>query len=232
VPSHLKDTFTEFCASISGAERIDALLIPPYASDRADVFFANRRVICEIKALETDTNDKIVRLLNKEGISLPEGQHVLTEVVKGHPSASSLERKAFAAVTAPVSRALEKANSQIRDTKTIFGIDDADGIVVFLHGSVHVLTPDVILARVRQRLRKRHETTRSGPAHDQITWVILFSELHAVKLYDGLVAPIIPLRNAEVPEKFGSGAIVDHLIAGWADWNRRPMQVVHASALR
>ena len=51
----MPEAFYRFCDSLPGAERIDFLELPGSGLRKADYFFRNRTVICEIKTLETET---------------------------------------------------------------------------------------------------------------------------------------------------------------------------------
>lgn len=224
-----KERFYDFCNSYPGCERIDHLKVPPDAPERADYFLNDRRVIVEVKSLETDPNDKLAKFLIKSGVALREGTSVLSEVCKGHPD-PKLEDKAWSVFTSSIARDMEKANSQIRETKQIFGVDEADGVLVIFHGKVESFNPDIILARVRQRLRKRN--TNGGWAHDQLTHIVLVSEMHGLKVTDGSVAAaIIPLPNHGAVEKFGGRALIARLFDDWAKHLGRRNRTIPASAL-
>jgi hypothetical protein len=225
----MPSAFYRFCDSLPGAERIDSLESPGSGVRKADYFFRNRTVICEIKTLETETNDKLLPILREAGVSLVQGEFELTQLLKGRSDADVLYWKCINAITSGVKQGMDTANRQIRDTKKAFGISEADGLWIVLHPKVHVLNPDVILTRIRRRLNKRNGT---GPAYDQITWIVLFSEIHKLKLQDGtLLSAIIPVQNAEVLERTAGSSVVDELIDGWARWNGRPNLTVHASEL-
>lgn len=224
-----KNRFLEFCKSFPGAECIDDLPVPPQSPDRADYFFYGRRIIVEVKSIEKDPNAKLVRFLRQSGIDLPDGRYALSEVVKGHPD-SDLESKAWDKFTASISRALEKANSQIRDTKKIFQTGEADGVLILFHGKVASLTPDIILARVRQRLMKQTETGEW--AHSHLTHIVLLSEIHKLKLTDGtMLSAIIPIANHGAVDKFGTGAYISAMFNIWAQYLGRRNHVIPASAL-
>ena len=222
--------FLDFCKSFPGAECIDDLPVPPQSPDRADYFLYGRRIIVEVKSLEDDPNDKLVRFLRSSGINLPAGKYALSDVVKGHRD-PDLEKKAWDKFTASISRALEKANSQIRDTKKILEIGEADGVLILFHGKVANLTPDIILARIQQRLMKQ---THTGEwAHSHLTHIVLLSEIHKLKLIDGtMLSAIIPVANHGAVERFGTGAYISAVFNIWAQYLGRRNFVVPASALK
>lgn len=234
VGDRLTERFSEYCTSLGQAEQIDALPMTPAqrASKKADFFFAGRRIICEIKTLETDTNDKILRVLYDAGIRLPDGNYTIRDVLADRDDKDALYRRCINVMTTAVSDAVDDANRQIRETKNAFGLVEADGLLVLLHGRVAVLNPDVILKRVGERLNKR--TPSGDPAHEHINMILLFSEVHKLKRRsDGaLLAAVIPFPNETVAEWFGVSAFSRVLADGWANWNGRTTSTISASELR
>jgi len=65
LPLAFRDRFALFAKTISGSECIDELsqTETQRSAKKADFFFENRRIICELKNLETDTSPKIEKLL-------------------------------------------------------------------------------------------------------------------------------------------------------------------------
>lgn len=229
----LDDEFMTFCRSIAGAESVDSLRIAGPNADlkKADFFFENRRIICEVKSLHTETNDKLVKVLLEAGVSLQPGTFELTKALRGRLDENELYRKCVNVITTAVSDGVAEANRQIRDTKRLFGVDRADGLLVFLHGRVHVLNPDVIVRRIGQRLAKRGSDGIS-PAYPQLTQIVLFSEIHKLKVADGtLMSAMIPLKT-EVAEEFGVSEFTRRMIEGWGAWNGRVTHTISADALR
>lgn len=54
--SELEARFKAFVKTIPGAESIDDLEeLPEGSSKKADFFFDNRRIVCELKSLQVDT---------------------------------------------------------------------------------------------------------------------------------------------------------------------------------
>lgn len=232
VGDRLTERFVEFCESLGQAERIDALSLTDeqQRAKKADFFFLGRRIVCEIKTLESDTNDKIVRVLYDAGIRLADGHYAIQDVLADREDADVLYRKCFNAMSTAVADAVDDANRQIRETKKAFGIMEADGLLILLHGRVAVLNPDVILKRVAQRLNKR--TPAGTPTHEHLTQVVLFSEVHKLKTNDGrLLAAVMPYRNTAVPERFGASVFAHVLAEGWSQWNGRTFSVLPRLAL-
>jgi hypothetical protein len=127
----LTERFTEFCESLRLAERIDALPLTDEQrrARKADFFFQARRIVCEIKTLETDTNPKIAKVLLDAGVTLTLGDNRIDTVLAGRPDGQELYRKCINVMTTSVSDGVDEANRQIRETKRTFGIHEADGLL-------------------------------------------------------------------------------------------------------
>jgi len=61
----LEDRIFKFLGTRPGAENIDKLLLTPAQRDaeKADFLLSGRRVVCEIKSLQTDVREKIDKIL-------------------------------------------------------------------------------------------------------------------------------------------------------------------------
>lgn len=223
-----KDRFYQFCDTYAGAVRIDDLPIPETSLQRADYFFNNRRVIAEVKSIETDPNRKLAQFIEDAGIRPPGPTAVLSEVVKGHAD-PKLEHKAFTKFTDSIARSMEEANSQIRDTKKLLRVE-ADGILIFIHGNLPNMTPDHMHTRILREMKKR--TPEGGTKYDQLRWVIIVSEIHKLKTTDGkMLAAFITLGNDEVPDQFGCDVFVSELAERWAAFTGRTNRTIPASAI-
>ena len=231
----IKNRFTALCDAFPGSERIDhiALTADQKSSQlkRADFFFEDRTIICELKSLETDTNDKIIPILKAAGVPLAAGTFELTALIRERPDYDQLYRACVNALTTSVQDGLSDANRQIRETKRLFGISDADGLVIFLHGRVAVLNPDIIMNRILERLAKRKDD--GSPSHESVSAIVLMSEIHKLKFTDGTMASAaIPVAHEAVPAFFNVMNFSRRLVDAWADWNGRRKHVIPASALR
>ena len=98
-------------------------------------------------------------------MNLPDGEYEINAVLESRTDKDELYRQCVNAMSTGVSDGVADANRQIRETKRVFGIDEADGLLVLLHGRVKVLNPDVILMRVGQRLAKK--TSEGNPQYVQ-----------------------------------------------------------------
>lgn len=186
---------------------------------RADFLFDNRTVICEIKALETDTAPKFVAFLRQEGFDLPPGDYSVQALFATRPNGPELFAKATNLVATAVSDGLAEANKQIADTKKLLGIPAADGVVVILNGMVEVLGPQLVLKRLLERLEKLADDGTSY--HASVTLILYFSEKHLRETAAGDAAVAFPIRNERVVPIHDLNALATQFAKGWANFNGR-----------
>jgi len=220
--SNFATSFETFLESVAGAERIDELAPAAGLSraKRADFLFANRSIVCEIKSLESRTQEKQRAILAAAGIQLPSGGAWIQDLLNGRPNADEIYDKVVNAGTTALSDGLAEADKQIIATKDAFGLASADGLVIILHGSVRDINPNVMVRRVIQRFKKNGAYGR--PYHNQINLVCIFSEQHTLELPTGEIADVvIPLTNARVPEAHGVMEFMKTLHEQWAAFNGR-----------
>ncbi len=146
----------------SAIEDIDELLAEADQPglQRADYLFGRRQVIFEVKSLEHDPGDKLdnfVRALMEERGILLYGQLTTDRIFAGQPDADDIKRQFYNVVTKNVQALTRTANKQIRDTKTIFGIPAAAGVLVILNDTSYTLDPEVVMHRVALTLRELKE---------------------------------------------------------------------------
>jgi len=136
-----------FLATRPGAESIDKLplTIAQRDAEKADYFLSNRKVICEVKSLQTDTEEKINHLLqpilDSEEAPVFYGEWKLDNVLKNITNGEEIKREIFDAVTSAIQALFRKANRQIRTTKQMFNLPLAGGALVVVNDLVHVLSP-------------------------------------------------------------------------------------------
>jgi hypothetical protein len=170
--------FREFVSDFGGE------VIPEGNAESADFYFAERRVVAELKSLvkdQTDSaNDKVAEIvLNwvKKNKRMNPGSQVGDKWIyelKEQPPEIRLPWVEI--LRAPIDDLIRKANSQIRETKSRFGYRDAIGLVfIFNEGNLlHSSPTDFarILGTVVQK-RKPDGTLK----YDEIKGVVFFSYL-------------------------------------------------------
>lgn len=219
----LAKRFIEFCRSIPGAEEVDALSLEPQQQTlklkRADFLFDGRSIICEIKDLETDTAPKFIAFLKREGFELRPGEYSLQQLFSTRANGRELFQKATSLVATAVADGLAEANRQMADTRRLFGITQADGVVIILNGMVEVLGPQIVIKRILERFKK---TAADGsPYHANIALVLYFSEKHLRPTEVGDAAVTFPIRNERVVPIHDLNAVATEFVEGWARFNGR-----------
>ncbi len=91
-------------------------------------------------------------------------------------------------VTSPIEDTIKDANRQIRDTKRLFKLPNAKGIVIIINESVDILDADLSRWRISRCLTKK---TKSGASRFESIDVVMFlDEAHQLLFRPGLKGPI------------------------------------------
>jgi len=222
----LAERFIACCRTIPGAECIDDLPLSAEQKkqepSKADFFFQNRTIICEIKSLEADPTEKFFRYLASEGVTFsPETEYPdLIGYIEERPNGKAIWQKAMNLATTAIQDGISSANKQIRATKEVFGVASADGLLVILNGVSVLLGPQLVISRISDRLMKPN-TDGTGPYHDQIRQMLLFSENYVLDIPGDQTAAAIPIANGAVPEQHGVFSFLPTFVEAWARCNDR-----------
>ena len=147
------------------------------------------------------------------------GEYSVQRLFSTRPNGQELFQKATSIVATSVADGLADANKQIRDTKKLFGITAADGVVVILNGMVEVLGPQLVIKRVLERLEKLADD--GTPYHSHVALILYFSEKHLRETTGGDAAVAFPIRNEAVPALADLNAVASRFVKGWAEFNGR-----------
>jgi len=227
VMTRLRDRFEAFVKTLGGFESIDALLRvnDPDGKQRADYLFSARTVIVEQKILDVDPASKtqafLERVMKERGIG---GYGLISsnQIFSKLPDGEEVHRKFILRVTGVVEQNVSKADKQTRDTREIFGISDAAGILVLLNEKAYALAPDVVAYRMAHTFeRKNPDGSLQYPHNDG---AIIISEAHPVK--HPLSSKAFPMmaflashrRRSEKVTQFAN-----ELMERWAAFNNAPV---------
>ena len=187
----LRERFKRFMRSTPSVEDIDDLVRPRESElvgrKRADFLAYDRRVVVETKSLEVDPVDKIQRFLDGLAQSgrLPKtGDMALAELLRDLPDGQALYDELLARVTKVFDDNIARADDQTRDTKWIFNIPQATGVVVMLNENAALLYPDQALLRIFDTLRNKLPDGKPRYVHNHV--VIYISEAHRVDAGEGV----------------------------------------------
>ncbi len=218
---NLRDRFLDFCRKYAGAEELDVIVKPadvPKGMKIADFLFASRSIVCEIKTLTTETAKKLAAYMEENGIGpsrLADGQHEVKDLFLKLEDGEKKYQKAITLSTTPMTDGLDDAEKQIRDTKALLGIPEADGLVVILSDQVTLAGPPLIMERLGQRLAK---TAPDGsPYHKNVNHILHVGEKYTPG--DENVYMNLSLANPLAPERQSASAFAEKLMADWAAFN-------------
>jgi hypothetical protein len=224
---NLEGRFKVFLRDLEGAESIDDLELTPEQrrANKGDYFFAGRTVIGELKALYEDTASKIEAILEpyRETPEWPLffGEQDLEKVIQRLPESDKIRAKIVGSVTRSIEAVVEKANRQIRATKETFGLPDAGGLLMILNDAVDILSPDLIVYRVRRALNKR--TPDGELRFPNVSAVLVIGGVHYSQMNPKLKGlPILLIPNA-VTEAARVEEFVRELNEKWAAFERKPL---------
>jgi hypothetical protein len=224
---NLRTRFESFVKTLDGFEDIDAVLrsMKPDGRMRADYLFEHRQIIVEQKTLESNPIEKpqkfADRVMRERGI-VAFGRVSTRRIFSGQPDAEGLQRKLMLGIAKTIDDDVAKADKQTRDTRLIFDVPNAVGILVLLNESAEMLAPDVIHYALANSFQKK--TEGGALRYKQNDGVILISEAHTVPVA-GVpgVSRAYPIFTFTSPQTTGPErgvAFADMLRKGWAAFNR------------
>ena len=179
----LKERFREFILAIKGVEDVDRLLahcnLP--GMKRADYLAINRLVIIEQKSLDIDPDYKVPEFFKDHADidnSIDGDLTALSHLLRRLPEGTKLGIDLYRSLTKGLDEILSHADKQTRDTRKIFLIPEAIGVVVILNDNAPTLEPDIVTIKAGEMLRKL--TATNEPRYPQNHVVILISEAHRI----------------------------------------------------
>lgn len=218
--SSLEKRFKTFLSQLENAEDIDSALPDSVLGygQRADFLLAKRRIVLELKTLETDPEYKVEERLapHRERPEFPlfYWKTDLNEILNHLPDGEEIHQKIGHAVTRSVQGALEKADDQIDSTKKALNMEEACGVVTILNEKVGILSPELVAAVASKMLLKRRE---GSLRYQNISYVWIISEHHRVvtpRATEHL--PLILLKGPRSEAYPEAGDYLDNLQAKWA----------------
>jgi hypothetical protein len=225
--SDLERRFLHFLAGIPGAESLDELLAgDKYKGERrADFLLFDRRVILEVKSLETDTSSKIETELDahreRDEFPLFYGEVELQKVLAHLPDGKKINDRIFLRATRSVEAAARSAEEQIENTARLLSLGDSVGILVLLNQNIDIFSPEAIAYRVSKLLqRKNPDGTDRSPI--SFSWLIFESHF----LAEGPTTktlPLITLKGSKAKAYPWFDELLTYLQVAWANYNGHPI---------
>jgi len=223
---NLVERFEAFVKTVRGFESIDELLgsVHLEGKKRADYLLWERQVVIEQKVLVVDPADrpqKLVDELIQQGRILAYGRVPVERIFVHLPDGDELKYKMIRGITKGVEDSFAGADKQTRDTREIFSIPDAIGVVLILNVSAPTLHPDLVRYGLSQVLeKKRDDGSIRYPNNDG---VIMISEAHTDVSIRGRGAPCFSSPTPHTRSEKVVRAFSDALIQAWAAFNKAPL---------
>jgi hypothetical protein len=219
----LNQRFHRFMLATAGVESIDRLLLRCATKNgqRADYLASSRRVVVEVKSLEVNPDYKIQDFLDRlaqSGRLSNLGDTNLAQLLSELPDGQALYDEIRERVTKVLDDIVAKADHQTRDTRELFGLNDALGVVVVLNESASLLFPDISTIKLFDMLRKRRRDGSLRYPNNHV--IVLISEAHVIE-----AGPGITMHNVStVYSEAGNGVpfattFVERLNRNWAAFN-------------
>jgi SEC-C motif len=216
----LKDRFEALIRTFDGFEHIDTLLgaNAPKGKNRADYLLCRREIIVEQKSLDVDP---VYRPQNYAKKLMERGRLIAYGTVSTKLFSKELQREFLLDLAKNVDAVVAKADQQTEDTRGIFSIPDALGVLVILNERAQMLDPQVIhyaLSNVFQK--KAADGSLRYPANDG---VILIPEAHAIRTPLGPRIPLMRFTNPHCRANERFLQFSDVLFKAWSKFNGVPL---------
>jgi hypothetical protein len=224
--ANLQERFEAFIKAVRGFESIDTLLQDAHVEGkkRADYLLWDRAIIVEQKVLVADPSDKpqkFVDQLMKQGRILVYGRVSSDRIFAGMPDGEEQKRRMLLSITKGLEASFADADKQTRDTRELFAIPDALGMVVILNVSAPTLRPDLISYGLSQVLAKRKDDGSVRYPHND--GVIVISEAHTDVSQGGRGAPCFSSATPHTRSEQRVNEFSESLVQGWAAFNGLPL---------
>lgn len=212
----LSQRFHRFLQGLDHSENLDE--DSSIQGKKADFLLFARRLIVEIKTLESDPFpkvDKIVEALRQR----PEfpvffGSREVGKVLEHFPNAEDIRQEIVDRATKQIVGALETADDQIGATREYFRLRKAEGVVYVLNDRISLLDPNHVASAVARVLRKRKNRRFR---YRNIAYVVAISEMHSLEggLYEENM-PIIEMEGPSARRFSKAGKFVSQLSRDWS----------------
>lgn len=221
----MEERFSRFALTLSTAESIDALVPSATSGQRADYLWRGRSVVVEQKVLTGDPQAKVERafdaLSEREDAPLFVGPSPVDKIFRHLPDGAERLRKLRQQVMRSTEAAFRDARRQIANTKKLFELPDALGMLVVLNPNIETLSPIDVGQELSRLMEKRQS---EGWAVD-VVW--LLSEAHLV----GEAQPCILITGSRIGRFEWASFYLDGLNAAWARFNNSPITTIDVEQL-
>jgi hypothetical protein len=223
----LRERFEAFVKTLDDFESIDALLqnCDPRGKKRADYLLHKRQIIVEQKTLEGDPVGRPQKFFNglmEQGRFLMYGQSSSNVIFSKLPDGESLRRELILRLNRAIEAGVSHADKQTEDTREIFSIPDALGVLIILNEKARMLSPEIIHYGLSSLFKKTANDGALRYPHNN--GVILISEAHVVAVRTS--AKLFPILTYTSPHGHGEQEVKrfsEMLTERWARFNGVPL---------
>lgn len=141
---------------------VDQVVPEPRTFENADFFFQSKGVVAELKEVATEFGASAAFAKNFDELMLKvvaENPNWKPALFGGtEPLPNWFQREFIRLFRPPISRVLKKANRQLRETKTHFGVGEATGILLFVNDGFTTLGPEPVRALAASLLQHSYSS--------------------------------------------------------------------------
>lgn len=147
-PIPVEDTCNRFIPT-AGGQLVSQLIAQTPGFENADYLFPNQNVVLELKEVITEFGSnkyvlsRFKQLVEQLMIDQPDWKPSLLGGTGDYPY--WFHEGFLAAFRRPLSRIIEKANRQLKSTKSYFKRDEARGVILFVNDGFISLPPEYVL---------------------------------------------------------------------------------------
>ena len=183
----------------------------------ADYLLWDRRFIAEMKAVNGHPTERINRLVNdelrKEPRMIVAGSVGIQRILSARQNGDDVNRMMVNIGGRPVRKLLQQADPQIADTRAKLELKDAAGLAIILIDRPQKVEAGVAAYAAREALQA------TEPLLDQIDFVWVSMETHAVRLPDGRLGyPELGIWRAD-RRSDTDRILLGHMFEAWAAFN-------------
>jgi hypothetical protein len=233
--ANLRERFESFVQTLDGFESIDVLLKEayPHGIKRAVYLLQNRRIVIEQKVLQSNPDGRPQRFADKvareRGI-IYYGATSTARLFGRQPDSQELQKRLILDLARVIDDDVACADKQTADTRQLFNIPTAMGVIVLLNEGAKMLRPDVIHYALANSFQKKSGT--GGLRYVANDGVIVISEALCIELPSfprafPLLSFHAPLRRQAAPFTAFSDSLMKH----WAAFNNAPLVMMPANGI-
>jgi hypothetical protein len=227
--SRLRQRFEQFVKTLDGFESIDTLLerSGQQGMKRADYLLQNRNIVIEQKVLQSNPVERPQKFVDKvareRGIRIY-GTVSTTQVFAGQPDPKSLQRQMVLNLAKIIDDDVANADKQTAQTRLLFNIPDAMGVLILLNETAEALRPDVIHYALGNSFQKEREPGKLRyVANDG---VIVIFEANTLLLPSSQPAfPILICASPQTRHSSYFAAFSDSFLKEWAVFNNASLVI-------